>query len=52
MLYIPPKRALELFKQYKMTFKNWLPVMLGIYFNKEKIKCVLRNGQVLLFEAK
>ena len=47
MEYVPPKRALELVKEYKTTFKNWLSIILGIYFNKEKIKCVLRNGQVL-----
>ena len=47
MTYVPPKRALELFKQYKTAFKNWLPVMLGIYFHKEKIKCMFRNGQVI-----
>ena len=47
LIYIPPRRLLELVEQYKTTFKNWPFVMLSIYFNKQKIKCVLRNGQVL-----
>lgn len=47
MEYIPPKRLLELISQYSITFTNWYSVMLDIYFHREKIKCKLRNGQVL-----
>ena len=47
MEYVPPKRLIELVKQYSTTFKNWYSVMLGIYFHRDKIKCVLRNGQTL-----
>ena len=47
MEYVPPKRALELIKQYRTTYKNWLSVMLDVYQHKECIKCVFRNGQVL-----
>jgi tRNA G37 N-methylase Trm5 len=47
MEYIPPKRLLELIREYSITFANWYSVMLDIYFHKEKIKCKLRNGQVL-----
>ena len=50
MEYVPPKRALELIKQYRTTFKNWLSVMLDIYFNRKYIKCVFKNGQVLYFK--
>ena len=44
MEYIPPKRLLELIRQYSITFANWYSVMLDIYFI-EKINCKLRNGQ-------
>ncbi|WP_229570372.1 FkbM family methyltransferase [Saccharolobus caldissimus] len=47
MEYVPPKRMLELIKEYSTTFKNWYSVMLNIYLHKEKIKCILRNGQVV-----
>ena len=47
MEYVPPRRALELIKQYRTVFKNWLSVMLNIYLHKESIKGIFRNGQVL-----
>jgi len=50
MEYIPPKRPLELIRQYSITFANWYSVMLDIYFI-EKINCKLRNGQVLYFKT-
>ena len=45
--YVPPKRALELMKEYRTAFKNWPSVMLSIYLRRESIKCIFRNGQVL-----
>lgn len=50
MELIPPKRLPELIKQYSTTFKNWYSVMLSIYLHKKKIKCKLRNGQVVYLE--
>nr|WP_016732718.1 hypothetical protein [Sulfolobus islandicus] len=47
MEYVPPKRILELIRQYSTTFKNWYSIMLNIYLHKDKIKCTLRNGQVV-----
>ncbi|WP_016732204.1 FkbM family methyltransferase [Saccharolobus islandicus] len=47
MEYVPPKRMLELIRQYITTFKNWYSIMLNIYLHKDKIKCTLRNGQIM-----
>ena len=47
MNYVPPKRVLELMKEYRTAFRNWLSVMLNVYQHKESIKYMFKNGQVL-----
>ena len=52
MQYVPLERLFDLIKQYSTTFKNRSSVMLGVYFNKDKIKYVLINGQTIYLTPK
>ncbi|WP_009992271.1 50S ribosomal protein L11 methyltransferase [Saccharolobus solfataricus] len=52
MEIIPPKRMIELIREYSAAFKNWPSVMLAIYLHKDKIKCILRNGQIVYLTPK
>jgi hypothetical protein len=48
----PPRRFLELIRQYSMTYKNWYNVMYSIFAGKAKIDCDLNNGQHIILEPK
>ncbi|QKR01133.1 FkbM family methyltransferase [Metallosphaera tengchongensis] len=48
----PPKRFLELIRQYRITYRNWYDVMFSIFINRAQISCVLNNGQRITLDPK